>query len=94
MSDILGITYTGANAVNPSDTTDDPSGPYCALYIGTASSSNVKIKLAAGDVVTFMNVLQGTILPMQCLRVFVTGTTASNIVGLKAPPIGGKSFTG
>jgi hypothetical protein len=52
----------------------------CVLYVGT--SGNVRILTAGGQDVVFANVLGGTFLPVQTLKVFATNTTASNIVAL------------
>jgi len=41
----------------------------------------VAVNVAVGDVV-FANVLGGTFLPVQVLKVFASGTAASNIVAL------------
>lgn len=67
-----------AAAVTPSDTVNlsTPS----VIFVGTGG--NVKVKTAQGTDVTFTGVLSGSILPLQVLRVFSTGTTASNMVGI------------
>lgn len=52
----------------------------CVLYIGTGG--NLRVLTEAGDDVTFVNVLGGTTLPVQLIRVLSTGTTASNIVAM------------
>jgi hypothetical protein len=75
-----------AAAVTPSNTVDIPyvgGGDIkwaCVLYIGTGG--NIRLLTDGEDDVTFFNVLGGTFLPVQVKRVFVTGTTASNIVAL------------
>jgi hypothetical protein len=51
-----------------------------ALYIG--NSGNVTVQNADGDNVTFTNVQNGTILPIQTKLVLAVGTTATNITGL------------
>lgn len=58
----------------------DLAVPVRALYIGTGG--NVKVRSVIDQDVTFYNVGTGTILPVTCKRVYSTGTTASNIVGL------------
>lgn len=50
------------------------------LYIGTGG--NLRVFTASGQDVTFANVLGGTFLPVQVLKVFSTGTSASNLVAL------------
>lgn len=74
-----------AAAVTPSNTVDIPSisggtNNGCVLYIGGAG--NVKVLTVGGDEVTFTNIQDGTFMPVQVLRVFSTGTTATGIVAL------------
>jgi hypothetical protein len=52
----------------------------CVLYIGT--SGNIRVLTHGGDDVIFTNVLGGTFLPVQILKVFSTGTAASGIIAL------------
>lgn len=52
----------------------------CVLYIG--SGGNLAVITAGGQKVLFSNVLGGTFLPVQVIKVFSTGTTASNFVAL------------
>lgn len=69
--------YPGdAAAVTPSDTVNfaEPS----VVWIGTAG--NVKVTTAQGSDVVFTSVPGGTVLPVQVLRVWATGTVAQNIV--------------
>lgn len=73
--------YTDAAAVTPSDTAIF-SPPLRALYIGTAATATLKVTTAAGNDVSFGNVAPGVI-PIACAKVWSTGTSASNIVGLK-----------
>lgn len=76
-----------AQAVTPSNTDDiyfvgseaDKVIP-CVLYVGT--SGNLKVRTAGGDDVTFNNIQNGSFLPINVVRVFSTGTTATNIVAL------------
>ena len=81
------LQVTSAKVVVPNDTTniDYPGSPdglleAFVLYIGTGG--NLRVLTASGDDVTFNNVLGGTFLPVQVIRVFSTGTTAGNIVAL------------
>ena len=50
------------------------------LYIGGAG--NIKVTTVAGDIVTFNGVLGGSFFPVNILKVFNTGTTATNIIAL------------
>jgi hypothetical protein len=77
-----------AAAVTPSDTlnipsvsTEDGSGNNgCVLYVGGVG--NLKVLTVGGNEVTFTDVPTGTFVPVQVLRVFATGTTATNIVAI------------
>ena len=50
------------------------------VYVGVAG--NIKVTTANGDIVTFSNVSAGTVLPVQVLRVWATGTTATSLTGI------------
>jgi hypothetical protein len=67
-----------ALAVSPADS--DLSAPVRALYVGTGG--NLRVTTTAGNDVTFANVATGSLLPVSVRRVWTTGTTATNIVGL------------
>ena len=74
-----------AAVVTPSDTVNIPSvsggdNNGCVLYVGGAG--NLKVKTVGGDEVTFVGVNTGTFLPVQVVRVFSTGTSATNILAL------------
>lgn len=73
-----------AVAVVPSDVTDLDQFTR-ALYIGAAGNLTVIMAgetLTSTTVVTFNNVISGTILPIRVRRIKATLTTASNIVAL------------
>lgn len=67
-----------AAAVTPSDTVNlaQPS----VLFIGTGGT--LKVRTAQGSDVTFTIVNPGTILPVQVIRVWDDGTTATNILAI------------
>lgn len=67
-----------AESVTPHDTTNFANGHARALWVGTLG--NVVAVMSDGTAITFVNV-QG-LLPIQCMRVNSTSTTASNIVAL------------
>ena len=77
-----------AAAVTPSNSTDIPSvstqdgsgNNGCVLYVGGAG--NLKVTTAGGDEVTFTGVLAGSFIPVQVIRVWATGTSATSIVAL------------
>jgi len=73
---------TPSNTSNiPSVSTQDGSGNNgCVLYVGGVG--NLKVLTVGGNEVTFTNVPTGTFVPVQVLRVFATGTTATNIVAI------------
>jgi len=50
------------------------------LYVGVGG--NVTVRTAGGDDVTFTDVPSGSFMPVQVIRVFTTGTTASAILAL------------
>jgi len=50
------------------------------LYIGTTGT--LKVTTVAGDDVTFTGVVAGSFFPVQVRKVWLTGTTASNIIAL------------
>lgn len=77
-----------AAAVTPSNTVDIPSvstqdgsgNNGCVLYVGTGGT--LKVTTIGGDEVTFTGIVSGTFVPVQVLRVWATGTSASNIIAL------------
>ena len=66
-------------AITPSDSVAI-SSPCRGVYVGGAG--NVAIVTPAGSVVTFANAVAGSILPVECVRINATNTTATNLVGL------------
>lgn len=81
----MAMESTGV-AVTPSDTVDDPNGPFTSLWVGAAGA--VVIFPHAGGSYTLPGVLAGTMLNgLRVRRVGSTGTTvtspATNIVGFK-----------
>jgi hypothetical protein len=71
--------------VTKSDTVDIPSisggvNNGCVLYVGTGGI--LRILTVGGDDVTLTNVPNGTFIPIQVLRVFLSTTTATNIIAL------------
>ena len=78
-----------AAPVTPSDTVKIPSistdpgagrNNGCALYVGTAGA--LRVLTTGGDDITFVGINTGAFIPVQVLKVFATGTTASNIIAL------------
>lgn len=69
--------HTG-NIVTASDTAELQPG---MLYIG--SGGNLTVTTRGGSVLPFVNVPDGTFLPMIVIKVHATGLTASNILILR-----------
>lgn len=74
-----------AKVVTPSDTDNifyanagDNQG--CVLYVGIGG--NLKVTTVSGDEIIFNNIQDGTFFPVQVLKVFETGTTATKIIAL------------
>jgi hypothetical protein len=67
-------------AITTSDTNNFAVVPD-AIYIGGAG--NLVAVMPDGSTVTFTGVLAGTVLPISCIRVNATNTTATALVGLK-----------
>jgi hypothetical protein len=65
-------------AVTPSDSTDLATIPR-ALWIG--AEGNVKVTAKGGGTETFVSVPVGWF-PVRAVRVFATGTTATNIIAV------------
>ena len=77
-----------AAAVTPSDTLNIPSvstengrgNNGCVLYVATGG--DLKVLTSGGDEVTFAGFQDGSFLPVNVLRVFATGTSATGIIAL------------
>jgi hypothetical protein len=68
----------GAFAITPNDNFNLQN--VAVVYAG--ASGNVKVTTANGDIVTFTGVLAGTVIPVQVLRVWSTGTSATSLIGI------------
>jgi hypothetical protein len=68
----------GAVTITPSDTVNltNPA----VIYVGV--TGNVQVTTAQGDTVVFTAVPAGSVIPVQVLRVWVTNTTATTMVGV------------
>lgn len=73
------VSARRAAAITTSDTavSDDPTR---AIYVG--NSGSLKVDMVSGGTVTFSNLTAGTLLPIQVVRVYATGTTATLLIGL------------
>lgn len=68
-------------AVTPSDTIDDPNGPFKAIFVGVGG--DIVFVGLDNVAVTFKNTISGSILPMIGRRINSTNTTATNLVALR-----------
>lgn len=73
------IPAENAFAIAPSDVTA-LLGPTRGIYVGT--TGNLRVLMTGGSVATFFDIAAGVIHPLQVIQVYLTGTTAINIVGL------------
>ena len=66
----------GAETVTPNDSVnlENPS----VIYVGV--TGNIKVTTANGDVVTFPAFPGGSVVPVQVIRVWATGTAATSLV--------------
>lgn len=73
------IPATHAFAITPADGSDI-SFATRGLYVG--ASGDVKVDMLGGETVTFVGLAAGVIHPIRATRVYSTGTTATNILGV------------
>lgn len=67
--------------ITPTDVTTTLLSPIpMNVYVGTGGT--VRAVFPDGDIVDFVNVADGSILPIRPVRISATGTTASNMVAL------------
>jgi hypothetical protein len=78
-SSLTGPAVEGS-AIVPSDQSVLPQ-PTRALYIG--ASGDLRVVLLGGDTLTFKAVPAGSVLPVRVSAVLATGTTATDILGLR-----------
>lgn len=88
MASILSITYEDAVAVTPSNSTDDPAGPFAGFYTG--SGGDISVVTARGSTVTFASTPAGVVMTCAIKRVRTTGTAATGVLGMLALPWKGK----
>jgi hypothetical protein len=81
MKDASGYDAPASNAfaVTPDDT-DDLTHAARALFVG--GGGDIKVDTLGGDTVTFTGVVAGSILPVRVLKVYSTGTDATDIVAV------------
>lgn len=77
----VGLTAPASRATNVTpDDNNDLSQFTRGLYVGQPGS--LRVRTVSGDEATFENMLGGVFYPIRVERVFATGTTATNIIGL------------
>ena len=54
----------------------------CYLYIGESEGGKVTVTTIGGDIITFYGVLQGEVLPVQVIKLWVNNTAAAKILAL------------
>jgi hypothetical protein len=78
-----------AEVITPNDNADitlsggiitPSSNNGACLYIGTGG--NITVTMVGGQVVTFVNVVDGTFMPIQVRKVWATNTDAQDILAL------------
>jgi hypothetical protein len=78
-----------AQAVTPSDTQDlslaggnfnNSTNSGALPYVGTGG--DMKVTMVGGQTVTFKNIPDGTFMPIQVVRIWSTGTDATDILAL------------
>lgn len=85
------VTLQGRNAqaITPNDSNDISLGgglidssleTGAVLFVGTGG--NIQVTTIGGQTVTFLNIADGTFIPVQVRRVWATSTTASNILAI------------
>jgi len=77
-------TYAQASSANDGAAvtkSDSTVVAFDALYVGGAG--DVAVTTPLGSVLTFSAVPAGSIIPIRCVRVMSTNTTATLIVGMK-----------
>lgn len=52
-----------------------------AIYVG--SGGDMRVTLLSGDVITLKSTVAGTVYPLRITHLHSTGTTASDVVGLR-----------
>ena len=79
-TDGLTSPATAAEAVTPDDGAD-LAFVTRAVYVGQGGDMNITLK--SGDTIVLRGIQAGVIYPLRAVRVLATGTTATDIVGLR-----------
>ncbi len=69
------------NDIIPNPSNQDLSGNNgCVLYVGTGG--NLRVLTVGNSDITFSNIQSGQFVPVHVLKVYATGTTATDIIAL------------
>lgn len=71
-------TYKSATAIT---TSNSVTQSYRGILV--QGTGNLKVKMADGADITFTSVPANTLLPISVKKVYATGTTATNLIGLR-----------
>jgi len=79
--DNVGITEAAVDAfeIAPDDANDIT---FITRGLLVGGNGDVKVTMKGGGIVTFKNVADGSLLPIRITRVWLTGTTAIDLIGL------------
>lgn len=72
------VAAHGAAVITPNDSTEMPITR--SVFVG--SGGDIKVTMADGQDVTFKNTNSGLVLPVQVIKVWSTGTTATDLLAL------------
>lgn len=72
----------GAFAITPNDGVDLAQTARAIFVQGSATLVDLKVTMLDGTTVTLLGLASGVMHPIQVRRVWATGTTATNIIGL------------
>ena len=77
-----GFVVTQSDTLNLEvDAANNHSDVHYAIFTG--SGGNIKVRTTDGEDITFVSTVAGTMLPVLAIRVWSTGTAATNVVAIK-----------
>ena len=76
----LSSPATACEVITPNDITE-LSYATRGLYVG--GQGDVALRLVSGDTATLVNAQAGAFYPVRVIQVLATGTTASNLLGMR-----------